>query len=77
MQLLQREDDLCDVDADLILGELFPLAEVREKLAAVGEVQDNVELGRRLEGVVHRYLRIDKGGLYYKIGFSHNSAYCT
>ena len=71
MQLLEREDDLCDVDPDLVLGELFPLAEVREELAAVGEVQHDVELGRRLEGVVHRDLGIGEGCLYYKMVCGH------
>ena len=71
MKLLQREDNLCDVDPDLVLGELFPLAEVREELAAVGEVQHDVELGRRLEGVVHRDLGKTKGGQYYKMVCGH------
>lgn len=56
MKLLQREDNLCDVDPDFDLVKLFPLAEVGEKFAAVCKVEHDVKLGGRLEGVVHRDL---------------------
>ncbi len=35
VQVLQREDDLPDVDAHLVLRELLALVQVREQLAAV------------------------------------------
>ena len=35
VELLEGEHDLADVDAHLVLGELLPLVEVREQLAAV------------------------------------------
>ena len=35
VELLERQDDLADVDPNLVLRELLPLVKVREQLAAV------------------------------------------
>ena len=35
VELLERQDDLADVDPDLVLRELLPLVQVREQLATV------------------------------------------
>lgn len=34
VQVFQGQDDLCDVDAHVLLGELLPLVQVREELPA-------------------------------------------
>jgi hypothetical protein len=38
VEVLEGEDNLADVDANLVLGELFALVEVREQLAAVNVI---------------------------------------
>lgn len=38
VEVLEGEDDLSDVDADLVLGEAVPLVQMREQLAATHKV---------------------------------------
>ena len=44
VELLEGEHDLADVDAHLVLGELLPLVEMREQLAAVHVICRNNRL---------------------------------
>lgn len=55
VQLLERHDDLGDVDPDLVLGKVLLVVQMRKQFAPAHVVQDDVQLGVRLEGVVHRH----------------------
>ena len=50
VQVFQSQDDLGDVDAHLLFGELLPLVEVREELAAADVICNRVreQRGKRV-----------------------------
>ncbi len=43
VEMLERQDDLGDVDAHLVLGKLFPLVEMSKQLAAAHVICRNEE----------------------------------
>ncbi len=82
VQVLQRERNLPNVEFDLGLVEALSLEQVREQLAAPYILQNEMELGVRLKGVVesdekgrlahrrqHLPLRLDMLG---RLGLLHN-----
>lgn len=54
MQLFERHDDLCYVEANLFLFEIpFPV-ELRKEIAALLETEYQIKLRRRLKRIIHR-----------------------
>lgn len=52
MKLFQGNYNFCNVEPNLILGEVFVFEQVREELAALNKIHDEIKLLGRLKCVM-------------------------
>jgi len=55
MKLLQSDNNFCNIETNLLFGEVIRFVQMRKEFSSLDKLKNNVELLRCLECIMHRY----------------------